>query len=111
MFPEDQIAELKVLYPEIAQAQEAGTTYFLIPRLILPEGCNPSVVDALFCPTQWGGYHSRLFFEQLIASKNSRNWNASNVRIFERNWHAFSLQVKPGLRLAQTIASHLGALR
>ena len=110
-FPEDQVAELKLLCPNIQHCDEAGRIYLLLPRLSLPEGCSPSTSDALLCPTERDGYPSRLFFAERIKSRTELNWNASGVRILERNWQAYSWKVNPGMRLAQMVAAHLRALR
>jgi len=111
-FTNEQVEELKKLFPGTMQYQEAGLTYLLIPQLTLPKGCRPEKVDVLLCPQPRDGYPSRLFFAEKIESGNLRNWNCSNARIIERNWHAFSWKVNgPNLRLAQLVLAHLGALR
>ncbi len=111
-FPDDQVEELKAMFGGVSRGVEGGVTYFLIPGLALPEGCNPSRTDALLCPTPRDGYNSRLFFADRVQSRQSLNWNAVGVRILERNWNAFSWQVnRPGLRLAQLVSAHLRALR
>jgi len=110
-FPDDQIAELKRLCPEVHLCEEAGCAYLLLPGLNLPEGCEPATSDALLCPTARDGYSSRLFFAEKVKSPTERNWNATGVRIAERSWHAFSWKANPNLRLAQMVAAHLGALR
>ena len=110
-FPEDQVEELKRLSTCIEQCEEGGRTYLLLPGLYLPEGCSPSRVDGLLCPTERDGYPSRLFFAERVQSRNPLNWNANGVRIAERNWHAYSWKVNPNLRLVQMIAAHLRALR
>lgn len=111
-FTNEQVEELKRLFPGTTQYQEAGLSYFLIPQLALPKGCQPEKVDALLCSQSRDGYPSRLFFAEKIESSNSRNWNCANARIIERNWHAFSWKVNnPGLRLVQLVLAHLGALK
>jgi hypothetical protein len=111
IFPPDQIVELKSLCPGASRGEEAGVTYFLLPQLALPQGCTPSRVDALLCPTPRDGYEFRLFFGERITSKNSRNWHVSNARILERNWHAFSYKINANdLRLAQMVIMLLRAL-
>lgn len=109
--PDEQVAELRALYPGLQQAVEAGVLYFLITNLALPAGCSEASVDALLCPTQREGYESRLFLSKQIASKTGRNWNASNLRVLERNWFAVSWKTRPGLRLAQMVSAHLEAFR
>jgi hypothetical protein len=110
-FTEEQVAELKQLCQAVRQYEEAGCTYLLLPGLNLPEGCSPSRLDALLCPTPRDGYSSRLFFAERVGSRAQLNWNANGVRIAERNWHAYSWKVSPDLRLAQMVAAHLRALR
>jgi hypothetical protein len=110
-FPEDQVAELKQLCPDVSEYQEAGCTYLLLPGLILPDGCSPERTVALLCPTARDGYPSRLFLADKVQSKVERNWNATGVCIADRNWHAFSWKANPNLRLAQMVAAHLEALR
>lgn len=110
-FSSDQIEELKVLSPGVQCCHESGYTYFLIPNLALPEGCIPSRADALLCPMPRDGYVSRLFFPQKIVTRSSLNWNANGVRIVERNWYAFSWNVRhSNLRPAQMVAAHLRGL-
>jgi hypothetical protein len=111
VIPAEQLTELSELYPGLQQAVEAGATYFLIPSLGLPPGCSEPSVDALLCPTSREGYESRLFLAKPITSNTSRNWNASSVRILERNWHAVSWKTQAGLRLAQMVSAHLTAFR
>jgi hypothetical protein len=86
--------------------EEGGITFFLILGLELPDGCNPNKTDALLCPTKRDGYESRLYFSDKIQTKKTLNWNANGVRIFERNWHAFSWRTPPNLRLCQMVAIH-----
>ena len=111
LFPEDQIAELKQLCPDVQLHEEAGCAFLLLPGLNLPEGCRPRTLDALLCPTPRDGYPSRLFFSEKVTSPTERNWNATGIRIAERSWTAYSWKANPNLRLAQMIAAHLGALR
>ena len=109
---DDEVRELLRQYPEVQAGTEAGVTYYFIPGLRLPEECAPDRLDALLCPTSRDGYPSRLFLGQAVTCPNARNWNASNVRILERNWFAVSWRVNtPNLRLAQLLAAHLEAFR
>lgn len=110
-FPKDQIEELKRVYGCVSSCDEGNIKYLLIPDLILPEGCLPKKVEALFCPTARDGYPSRLFFAEIIRSNLARNWHANGFRVIERNWQVFSWKVnQPNLRLIQILRSHLKAL-
>lgn len=110
-FPEDQIKELKSITPDLSTATDGGITYIRIDNLQLPDNCTPQVVNALLCPTQKDGYESSLFFSQLISTGQQRNWNRNGVRILNESWYAISWRVNPGLRLAEMLQIHLGALR
>lgn len=112
-FPEDQVAELKLLCPNVREVLEAGCIFYLLPALALPDGCSPPRTDALLCPSARDGYASRLFLAEKVQSraKAAPNWNSNGVRIAERNWHAYSWKTGPNLRLAQMVAAHLRALR
>ncbi len=109
-FDENQIEELKKITPDLSFAQEGGYSFILIKDLNLPDGCSPSVVDALLCPTQRDGYESRLFFSSIITGCPARNWNG-NIRVLEKNWHAISWQVPAGLKLFEILLVHLKSLR
>lgn len=109
---DDELRELLRQYPGLEEGTEAGVTYYFLPGVRLPEGCTPDRVDALLCPAGRDGYPSRLFLEEAVTCRSDRNWNASNVRILERNWFAVSWMLKTtNLRLAQLVAAHLEAFR
>lgn len=111
-FPKDQIAELKTYWPGVMRFDEGEFTYFLLPSVSLPDGCEPSKMDLLLCPAARDGYAFRLYFSQVPRTRTVLNWNASSVRIIERNWHAFSWRIdgeRPSL--AQMIPPFMRALR
>ena len=91
-FPEDQVAELKLLCAEAQQCEEAGCTYLLLPGLKLPKGCSPAKTDALLCPTARDGYPFRLFFAERVQSSTKLNWNAERVRIHREELGRFLLE-------------------
>lgn len=110
----EEIEELRVAFPGVAEASEGGVGYVFIPDLRLPAGTRPEQVDALLCPqADRHGYPSRLFFAERLESNKSLNWNPPNgIRILERNWHAFSWRLNhTGLRLVQLVALHLKPLQ
>lgn len=109
-FNEDEIAELKLINPNLSTAQEGGNQFILISGLSLPSGCQPQLVDALLCPTMREGYNSRLYLSAQITGCPFRNWNGQ-LRLLGRNWFAISWQVPGGLRLAETLLVHLNAFR
>jgi hypothetical protein len=106
-----EIEELLQLCPELQQAEEAGVTFYFLPRLAMPAGTTPARVDALLCPTPRDGYESRLYLaERVSGGKQPLNWNG-NIRLLERNWFAVSYRTPQGLRPAQMVVVHLGAFR
>ena len=110
-FPDDELRELTALFPRVKRAQEAGTTFFLLPDLAVPTTGGETIMDGLLCPTDRDGYPSRLFLSKAVLGGRGTNLNASDVRILERNWFAVSWRVRNGLRLAQMVAAHLDAFR
>lgn len=111
-YPDEQISELKAIAKEILKCEEGGKTYFMMKGLKLPNGCTPTEIDALLCPSDRDGYPSRLFFAQKIMTNKALNWNGNNVRIMELNWFAYSWKLNSSVpRLAQMVAAHLGALQ
>jgi hypothetical protein len=111
-FPDDEIIELKAMFPGVSQGDDGSITYFLLPQVSLPTGWAPAQVDVLLCPTTRDGYPSRLFFAERPSGGKSLNWNAVGFRILERNWDAFSWNLhRTDLRLAQMVAAHLRALQ
>jgi len=118
-FPPDEIEELNLCYSGLAAAQEGGVEFILIQNLRLPPGCNPEIVDVLFCPYGRGdGYASRLFLSQQVAHNGrGKNWNAVGVVILGRQWWAVSWNALPATsqpgkqRLAAILAAHLEAFQ
>ena len=112
-YPQEQIDELRALVAGVMEASEGGATYFLLPGLLLPEGCAPAAVDALLCPTTHNSYPTRLFVAQQITPPTPRGLGWSQARILDRVWHVLSWRVDggPQLRLVQMVAEHLRAFR
>ncbi|MBS1501480.1 MAG: hypothetical protein JST32_05430 [Bacteroidetes bacterium] len=109
-FSQKEIDELKAIVPSVSRATDGGYDYFLLEGLVLPDGCEPMVLDALLCPNARDGYSSRLYFAARVKSNVQRNWNGS-LHVFDRNWYAISWQSQPGLKLAEMLMVHLKALR
>src|SRR5689334_2709932 len=107
-FDPTQVDELRSLFGFVSCAKEGGVTLLALPLVQLPEGCTPSPIEALLCPTPRDGYDSRLYFADRVNSRVERNW--AQHRVLDRNWWAFSWRTSPGLRLAQMVAIHLRGL-
>jgi len=108
--PDEQIKELEKYFEGTRRIEEGGLIYFYIPTLVLPDGCEPKVVEAMLCPVQRDGYPSRLFLSAMVKTPFPRNWNANGVRIMERQWYAFSYNHIKGT-LLQMLAAHLRGLK
>jgi hypothetical protein len=111
-FPAEQIEALKRLFPNLSSATEGGVTFFLMDKVVLPEGCSPREVSALLCPTAREGYPSRLFISAQVEHPKKANWNpAGGSVILGRQWWALSWKVKEGQPLVQLVLDHLGGFR
>jgi hypothetical protein len=109
-YPQEQIEELKPYCASVSECEDGGRTYFLLEGLILPEGCTPSPVDALLCPTPRDSYQARLYFPHQVQGHYPRNWNGS-AHICGRNWVAYSWQLnQTGLRLVEVFRELLAGL-
>jgi len=108
--PDDELAELRRRHPGAKRCEEGGALFYHIPNLPLPPGCTPAQTDALLCPTPRDGYPSRLYFAQAIQGPVTRNWNTNNVRLFERDWFAFSWSGVAGRRPADLVLAYVRAL-
>jgi hypothetical protein len=97
------------MFPGTERAEEAGVTYFRIPEVTLPDGCSPSPMTLLLCPSPAGGYEYRLFFAEQVRTPCAKNWNGS-IHILGQTWHAFSWQAKEKVTLTQMVARLLRAL-
>lgn len=113
-FPLDEIEELKRSFVGLSTASEGGTAFILIPEMSLPAGCQPGVVDALFCPSPRDGYTSRLFLSARVAHHGKgQNWNpGTGVMILGRQWWAVSWKAQDSnKRLSAILASQLEAFK
>lgn len=117
-YPQAEIDELKKHCLSLSDFFENNIRYFYLEGLLLPDGCSPTRVDALFCPVDRGdGYPSRLFFPESISSGKALNWHVNNqplnvteARIAEKNWWAYSWKVTdPNRPLQVLLREHLSA--
>lgn len=110
-FEPNQVQELKAYCEKLKSVHEGSETLFLMEGTRLPTGCSPAKCDTLLCPSGRDGYSSRLFFSEQVSGPYQRNWNATNVRLVERNWFAYSWKiVASGLTLAELVNEHMSAL-
>lgn len=108
----EQTQSLKSAFPNLELGKESETEFIVIRNLRLPEGCDPSVVDGLLCPTLRDGYPSRLFLAQKISHQGKgTNWNADGVLILGQLWWAVSWKTREGQTLLEMIQDHLRAFR
>jgi hypothetical protein len=104
----EDMAEVRLLCPEAKEMDEGGRVYVHLPDLILPEGCQPSKVEALVCLSSHSGYTTRLFLSKPLAGRGA-NWTEHSI--FGRKWHTWSFNnVSAALRPMQVLAAHLRGL-
>jgi hypothetical protein len=108
-FTDDEVRELVAWFPGSEHAEEAKVTYFRIPPVTLPDGCSPSPMALLLCPSPIGDYAYRLYFAESVTTPVKKNWVPS-VHILGQTWHAFSWQAKEKVSLTQMVARLLRAL-
>lgn len=114
MFPQEQIEALKSVYSALSVAEEGSFKFILIENLKLPEGCEPSTVNGLLCPTDRDGYPSRLFLSEKIAHRGAgQNWNPPNGSVMlGKQWWAVSWKTtRPNQTMLEMVLDHLGAFR
>lgn len=104
--------DLKQLRAACAGAEvktEGGRTYVFLPRLAMPPGREPAVVDALLCLGEHSGYTTRLFVAEQITAKGN-NWTQHTV--LGRSWWVCSFNNVPAdLLPIQILDSHLEVFR
>lgn len=104
-----QLAEIAALVPAARVMPDAGIDYIFLPGLKVAVGQDERLLDALLCPSQHGGYTTRLFLAEPIAQRG-QNWTTHNI--LSRSWHTWSWNNVPAnLSPAQILSAHLGALR
>jgi hypothetical protein len=107
MASDEAMAELCLVCPGAEEMTEAGVPYFHLPKLKLPGG--DTVVEALLCPQQHGGYATRLFLSSPVPGKGA-NWSVH--QILGKAWHTWSWNGVPStLRPLQILLGHLDALK
>lgn len=112
IFTDDEIQELKAIFPGVAMSEEGGIKYLLLSQCRLPDGCDPPVLDVLLCPTKLDGYPSRLFLAEKVKHQGKgQNWNPKDgVVILGRKWWAISWKIASGNeRLLSKVIAHLEA--
>jgi hypothetical protein len=114
MYPSDQIEAIRGVYGAGVQVRSDGQDHYVyIPELQMPQGCIPERTDALFCVRTFaptcGGYTSRLFLKDRVASPHTPN-NYNPYLIAAETWYAYShnnVQDGPYLEM---ILNHLRGL-
>ena len=109
MIEPEYLEEFKIAYPNATVISEGGFEFIYIPKLTLPEGNVPAVVEALLCPQMRDGYMTRLFFSTPFPNKGA-NW--TEHQILGKKWHSWSWQnVQANRRLTQILLGHLAVFR
>lgn len=100
------------LCTEASPFDEGGITYLQIKDLKVPLQTETKVMDAVLCPTTYGGYATRLFLAENLNGLAPKTANWGSFPIAGRTWYSWSWQgVAPTLSLTQMVVTHLQALR
>jgi hypothetical protein len=109
MIDPTHLQELRSVCGEVSVVTEGGVDFVFLPRVVLPQGCNPRETAALLCIGQHAGYTTRLFLPTVIAGKGA-NWTQHMVA--GKLWHTWSWNlVLASLRPAEILVEHLRGLR
>ena len=105
----NEVKKLKTVFPDLRLGKESSTEFIWIRGLVLPEGCDPEVLDGLVCSTPRDGYPTRLYLSQKILHGGpGKNWNANGVQILGKSWWAVSWRVE-SRNLLELVQNHLRA--
>jgi hypothetical protein len=106
---DESLKQLRAVCPNAEAKVEGGRTFVFLPRLAMPSGRDPAVVDALLCLGEHSGYTTRLFLAEQIKGKGA-NWTQHTV--LGRSWWVCSFNNVPSdLLPIQILDSHLEAFR
>jgi hypothetical protein len=109
MIQSNQLEALKLICANAQVVSEAGMDYIVLPKLKVVTDTSERVLTGLLCPTQQGGYSTRLFLSEPIPERG-QNWTSHYI--LGQNWHVWSWNgVLASLTLAQILSAHLKALR
>jgi hypothetical protein len=105
-----ELEELLLVCDEVLEHYEKGIRYLHLKGLRLPEGCQPSLINALLCLGARDGYPTRLFVSEQIVSAKSRARNWGPFRVLASTWHCWSWKdVAASQRPGEILAAHLRA--
>jgi hypothetical protein len=105
---DEQLRALRDISPEARVLTEGNASYVFLPKLPVLVAEQHHRLDALLCPSQHGGYATRLFLEEPLAKAN--NWTVHSI--LGRAWHTFSWDGVPANQpLLQILLAHLAVLR
>jgi hypothetical protein len=106
--PQEQRALDMTFGEGIYEVTEAGARLFVIPKLRLPVGADPSEAFAIYHASPYSGYTSRLFFEIAIKGANGSMPPVTTAVLCGRTVHAASFNGVPAeLPPHQAILAHL----
>jgi hypothetical protein len=104
----DQLSTLESICDKPQLVSEAGTDYIVLPGLKFSVAGVDQQMDVLLCPSQSGGYETRLFLAEPLPQRRSP-WTSHYL--CGRTWHTWSWNGVPAtLSLLQILSLHL-ALR
>lgn len=105
-------AEKKVLEemfgPGVAEHLFDGRRAIVLPRVVLPDGCDPGESSAIYIVGDYQGYSTRLYLEKPVALKSGVVPSTTAAVLIGRTMHAASINEIPAtLPLHQGVLAHL----
>jgi hypothetical protein len=94
--------------PGVTEHPFEGRRAIALPRVVLPNGCDPGESSAIYIVGDYQGYPTRLYLETPVKLKSGAVPSTSAVVLFGRTMYAASInEVPTDLPLYQGILAHL----
>lgn len=107
---DQQIDDLRVVFPDVQRVEVGGLACALIPALPIDTVGGPVTRRAILFPYPENGYSTRLFLDQAVDIGKPVNWQERSVRgaqWWARSWNFVSADM-PWL---QILLGHMRAFR
>lgn len=92
----------------VAEHHQTGLRLIVVPRVKLPAGCTPAESFAVYVPSTYQGYPTRLYLEQPVRLASGAQPQTTTAVLLGRTLHAASINDIPAtLPLHQGILAHV----
>jgi hypothetical protein len=92
----------------VAERSENGRRLIILPRVVLPAGCQPAEAFGVYVASAHGGYQTRLFLESAVKLRDGRTPAVTADVLCGRTMYAASWQGVPAsLPVHEGVLAHL----